>query len=195
MKDLEKTINWEDYLRNLHEEVNFLKKAYEEKTKDLAQERSKFETYSHCSFGYFGLAKIFANIMSKMEDDSYRATYDIVTIDGYGEYDRKCQVEELKVSIASANDEGISFPTISFVQEATLILVEGFDMFTSSVCWNKKICSVSGIDKYSYLMKFLNEFVLEQYTREKKLSFEEAMEFANQYVKEYAKDLAILTKK
>lgn len=52
-----------------------------------------------------------------------------------------------------------------------------------------------GIDKYSYLMKFLNEFVLEQYTREIKLSFEEAMEFANQYVKEHAKDLAILTKK
>lgn len=68
-------------------------------------------------------------------------------------------------------------------------------MFTLSVCWNKKICSVSGIGKYSYLMKFLNEFVLEQYTRERKLSFEEAMEFANQYVKEYAKDLVILTKK
>lgn len=195
MKDFEKTINWEDYLRNLHEDANILKRAYEEKTRELTQERNKFETYSHCSFGYFRLAKILADIMCKMEGESYRATYDIVTIDGYDEYDRKRQVEELKISIASANDEGFSFPTISFVQEAILILVEGFDMFTSSVCWNKKICSVSGIDKYPYLMKFLNAFVLEQYTREKKLSFEEALEFADQYVKEHGNDLAILTKK
>lgn len=68
-------------------------------------------------------------------------------------------------------------------------------MFTSSVCWNKKICSILGIDKYPYLMKFLNAFVLEQYIREKNLSFEEAMEFADYNVKEHSNDLAILTKK
>lgn len=68
-------------------------------------------------------------------------------------------------------------------------------MFTSSVCWNKKICSVPGIEKYLYLMKLLSDFVLAQDTRERKLSLEEAMEFADQYVKEHANDLPILTKK
>lgn len=189
MKNID--INWENFLKDLHEDVNALRRAYEDKTNELTRERNRFENSSHCNFGYFELAQIFAQLMSKFNNDFYQVKCEMENINN------GCGTQPtlgLKISVLSDKDSGISFPTISLARAGTLLLIEGFDMFTSNVCWNKKIENAAFIEEYPYLMKFLNVFVLEQYIRERKLSFEEALVFVDQYVKEHTNDLSTLTK-